>query len=74
MSESFLSDVPAMPAPFDKVALWVKRFKELGADPLALIGSLPDGTPIIAAVETLNGEPFELRQLLTDILVRVGDR
>jgi hypothetical protein len=39
-----------------------------------LIGVKPDGTPVIAAVETLAGEPFELGQLLTDILLRIGDR
>jgi hypothetical protein len=56
------------------VSLWLKMFAERGADPLALVGVLPDGTPIIAAVETIKGERFELRQLLTDILLRIGDR
>jgi hypothetical protein len=60
--------------PVDKVALWLKLFAEQGADPLAMIGVKADGTPVIAAVQTIQGEPFELRQLLTDILLRVGDR
>jgi hypothetical protein len=58
--------------PLDKVALWLKLFAEQGADPLAMIGVKADGTPVIAAVQTIQGEPFELRSCLRTF--RVGDR
>jgi hypothetical protein len=74
-SLTLLSDAPRIDSPSpDKLAEWAKMFAERGADPLALVGVLPDGTPVIAAVESIRGEPFELRQLLTDILLRIGDR
>lgn len=57
-----------------KVIDWLRLFAEHDADPLLLVGVKQDGTPVVAAVETLKGEKFELRQLLTDVLLRIGSR
>lgn len=57
----------------EKVALWLKMFAREEADPLFMLGVKPDGTPVMAAVETIKGEPFDLRQLLTDVLLRLRE-
>jgi len=67
--------IQTMTEPVDLMAIWKARFDELGASPLAAIGVLKDGTPTIAAVQTVaDGTPFDLRQFLTDILVRLGNQ
>ena len=53
--------VPDVP---EKVAEWLKLFAAQNADPLMMLGMKPGGTP----VKTIEGEPFDLRQLLADVL------
>jgi hypothetical protein len=51
--------------PLDIIDTWKARFAEVGAEPIMLIGVRPDGSPHIAALDTIHGERLDLRQFLT---------
>lgn len=57
----------------EKVAHWVELFERENADPLFMLGVKPDGSPVICAVQTIEGKPFDMRQLLTDVLLRLRE-
>lgn len=65
---------PNEPSTVDKMAEWRKKFMEMGADPLIAVGVKPDGSSVIAAVKTIRGEPVDLRQVLTDILLLIREK
>jgi hypothetical protein len=36
-----------------------------------MLGVRPDGTPVFCSVKTIEGEPFDLRQILTDVFLHL---